>query len=408
MANPAHIKIVEKGKRAIYRWQKQLYCELKKYPRKRSRIYQRRLNLRNADFSGYRLSGVDLYMADLTEAKLEEANLGQANLACAILHDANLKNARLRGTSFAHGLLSGANFEKAVLVNASLVGAHAEKAILRKTALHDADLRQMDLSGADLTEANLTRAQLLEAHLCGATLDGINMYGTGTDMWDITGVTCRYFFWRGERIPDTGYLRPGEFENRFKSGPTVEFLFSCGMSALDPALLGTAISEINSQYPQADLGLLSVNTKEGIPNAIIELGGRLPKDHALRLVSTFYEQKLKQCEEVIRTHQGYVHLLEDMKEAKLSAPPKRLGSTKKKRRRRKSSQPTARQLEAFSLVHVRGLTFRQAAIEMGCTPQNVSKLLRIAEEKVRADSSRSINFSKTRRLPTGKDGESLI
>lgn len=88
-----------------------------------------------------------------------------------------------------------------------------------------------------------------------------------------------------------------------------------------------------------------------------------------------------------------------------------LGLLKKKaktRKRRISSELSEREQEAFQLVHVQNKTAKQAAIEMRCTPQNVSQLLKKAETKIEARTSRSINFAKTQKLPEDKRGQVLL
>ena len=81
---------------------------------------------------------------------------------------------------------------------------------------------------------------------------------------------------------------------------------------------------------------------------------------------------------------------------------------RKKTKRRKSAKPTPRQEEAYALTHVRRLTLKQAGLEMGCTPQCVSKLLKIAEEKAKADYSPSIDSSKIQNYPHDKRGNVMI
>ena len=81
---------------------------------------------------------------------------------------------------------------------------------------------------------------------------------------------------------------------------------------------------------------------------------------------------------------------------------------KKGKKRGKSSVPTKRQEEAYTLVHGQGKTPQQAALEMDCSPQNVYKLLREAEIKVKAAQSRSVNFSKMQKLPTDRRGQETI
>lgn len=77
----------------------------------------------------------------------------------------------------------------------------------------------------------------------------------------------------------------------------------------------------------------------------------------------------------------------------------------RKRRRRVSSELTRREKEVYTLVHLRGKTSRQAAIEMRCTPQNVSQLLKKAEEKIKAQTSRSISSKQVQKLPEDKRGQ---
>jgi predicted DNA-binding protein (UPF0251 family) len=81
---------------------------------------------------------------------------------------------------------------------------------------------------------------------------------------------------------------------------------------------------------------------------------------------------------------------------------------KKKRKRRISSTPTEKEAEVFRLIHIENKTPKQAAIEMRCTAQNVSKLLKKAEAKMKAQSSRSINFRSTQKLPEDNRGQSIV
>lgn len=90
---------------------------------------------------------------------------------------------------------------------------------------------------------------------------------------------------------------------------------------------------------------------------------------------------------------------------------KDLGFLKKivKRKKRKiSSELTPRETEAYSLVFANDKTQLQAAMEMRCTSQNVSKLLKKAEAKIKLKNSRSVNFDKTQKLPEDKRGQVTI
>jgi DNA-binding CsgD family transcriptional regulator len=80
----------------------------------------------------------------------------------------------------------------------------------------------------------------------------------------------------------------------------------------------------------------------------------------------------------------------------------------KKRRRKRSSNLTDREKEVYTLIHVQGKTQKQAAMEMGCSTQNVSKLLKNAEEKMKAQTSRSVNLHNAQKLPEDKRGQIII
>jgi len=86
---------------------------------------------------------------------------------------------------------------------------------------------------------------------------------------------------------------------------------------------------------------------------------------------------------------------------------KELGFLRKKvkRVRRKSSQPTRREQEVYRLIHAEGKTLAQAAYELGCSSQNISKLLKKAEMKLGLGKSRSISLSKAGKLPEDRRGQ---
>jgi len=88
-----------------------------------------------------------------------------------------------------------------------------------------------------------------------------------------------------------------------------------------------------------------------------------------------------------------------------------LGYSKKKTKKRKrkvSSDLTPKETEVWRLIHIRGKTPQQAAIEMQCSTQNISKLLKKAEDKVKAKGSRSLNLNKAQRLPEDRRGQTNI
>jgi uncharacterized protein YjbI with pentapeptide repeats len=113
MANPKHLKILERGVEAWNEWRRE-----------------------------HRNVHPDLSFADLRGANLSSANLRGAYLNFAHLRDANLRDANLRGTN-----------------------------------LRDAHLSFADLSGADLSDAHLRGADISDAHLRGADLRGADFTG---------------------------------------------------------------------------------------------------------------------------------------------------------------------------------------------------------------------------------------
>jgi DNA-binding CsgD family transcriptional regulator len=80
----------------------------------------------------------------------------------------------------------------------------------------------------------------------------------------------------------------------------------------------------------------------------------------------------------------------------------------KRRKRLISSELSKRQQEVFRLIRVEGKTPKQAAIEMQCSSQNISKLLKKAEAKVEAQQSRSVNLAKAQPLPKDRRGQENI
>ncbi len=81
---------------------------------------------------------------------------------------------------------------------------------------------------------------------------------------------------------------------------------------------------------------------------------------------------------------------------------------KKKRNRTRSSKLTNRQTQVYQLVHVQGKAPSDAAYEMQCSVQNVSKLLKVAEEKLRLGRSRSISNSRMQKLPEDNRGQTSV
>lgn len=86
----------------------------------------------------------------------------------------------------------------------------------------------------------------------------------------------------------------------------------------------------------------------------------------------------------------------------------RLVKPRKKRQRRASSELSKREQQVYAMIHSQGLSQAQAAIELGCSQQNVNKHLLNSERKIKAKTSRSINMTRAKKLPTDKREQEII
>jgi len=116
---------------------------------------------------------------------------------------------------------------------------------------------------------------------------------------------------------------------------------------------------------------------------------------------------------VIVCNRGRIEIdLDRLRQWKISDEKlKALGYTKRKTKKRNikvSSGLTPKETEVFTLIYVQKKTPQQAAIEMRCSPQNISKLLKKAEAKMKARNSRSINLNKAQKLPEDRRGQTNI
>jgi RNA polymerase sigma factor (sigma-70 family) len=95
---------------------------------------------------------------------------------------------------------------------------------------------------------------------------------------------------------------------------------------------------------------------------------------------------------------------------KRQEPDKTVKQTPKAKRRKRnaSSELSPRETQVYRMIHVEDKTQQQAAIELGCTPQNVSKHLRAAEKKMAATNSRSVSTEKAQDLPHDKRGQEIV
>jgi uncharacterized protein YjbI with pentapeptide repeats len=295
MANPEHIKIFKAGKKAIDRWNSQF--------RKKDKF----LDLSEAD-----LRNIKLDTLDLSGANLYKANLSGSIVQNSLLIGANLQNANLSNATFDSVKFNGAaDMQKVNLENSNFTDCHFDDVYMCQANLKNAQFAGSSLEGVDLSNSNLTRAsfiytQLTDANLSKAILDGIELLAVETTNWNISKVHCKYFFLltgnttiTKRRIPEVGYLLGSEFEDRFKSRPTIEFVFKNGIGVLSPMALGLAVDMANKKLPKANLKLLDITARGGLPRAIIEIAEKIQKKDALALLNSYYEEKCIQLKREI-------------------------------------------------------------------------------------------------------------
>jgi len=287
--------------------------------------YFYRLDLRQVNFTKTCLKDAHMEGADLERQLLLETNLDGAYLYGACLRrvhiedcslqrvgmsEANLRDVRIYNSSLHDSWFYGAKMNRARIFGCSLFACKMQRVDLRRAFFYGVQLSKAELMDADFRDAVLRDVQLYETDLSRAKLDGIDFHGITTDKWTIDSVSCTHFFTGSSldlnnrhqrRIPHNGHLQEGEFEDRFKSRPTIEFIFEHGMPAFGPALLGIAVDQANLENPESSLRILSIDARGGIPRAVIEIAEKVSKKNALALVDAYYQQKFAQMQKEIES-----------------------------------------------------------------------------------------------------------
>ncbi len=241
--------------------------------------------LNGANLSGVYLSSADLFQVNLSKANLFKANLFGANLSRAYLFKANLIEANLIGADLSRAYLIGVNLTGSDLTRAKLTGAKIHKANLRATNLSKAYLIGADLSGADLI-----RADLSETNISGA-----NLYDTARDDWKIDDIICDYAFFdpaAAERVPKDRSFKHGEFEELFKTLPTVEYHFDHAFSPAAAVLMDQVAEKIRLKHPEFELKLTAFYA-HGRPSATFTVLHKEYVENAFKKIKQEYESRRK-------------------------------------------------------------------------------------------------------------------
>lgn len=308
------------------------------------RVEVRKIHLRGADFRYAVLEDVKL-----NEARLRDANFGRASLRNVELNGADLRYACFQAAYLEECKLNHANLNSTKFQNARLIRTEFRNSRLRRANLKRSDNYRTDFSDADCTaikfkHAILNTAQLLRTELSKANLSGVTMYAVLTDDWHIDRAMCTYFFvgyfdglkFKKKRIPKQGFLSHKEFEDRFKSRPTIEFMFEHGMPALGPAILATAIDSATLERPETGLRLLDITARGGMPRAIIEVAEKVSRKDVLALVQAYYDQTIRQMRHEIDALRGDKESLLQIVSKKMLLPALQAGPKRTSRPDQKS------------------------------------------------------------------------
>jgi hypothetical protein len=185
--------------------------------------------------------------------------------------------------------LSGAflwstNFIGADLRTSNLTGVTSPRVELNNAALCEENLRGADLKLARLVNTNLVRADIT----------GAQLFGTVRDYWEIDGIKCDYIYWdlNGKnRTPKSRNFKQGEFEELYKSLPTIEYFFENGFTPLDTVLMDQIVQSINKRNPEFELKLDSFHSR-GKGRAVFTVLHKEIADEALALIRSDYENRI--------------------------------------------------------------------------------------------------------------------
>ncbi len=280
-------------------------------------------NLSNATLCNTILQKVFLREALLSYTNLEGANLTGANLMKAILTNANLTKAILIDSNLGDTILVAAKMKGSDLTRASCYGITATKTDLRGATLVDTKLDRANFRESNLSDSNLSRASMMEVNFIGANLSGAKLnnsnltastfigakltssnltacklYGTSRDDWKIDSIKCDYVYWDKngkKRIPKDCDFEPGEFEELYKSLPTITYYFSNDFTPITTLVMHKVVNSINQKHNTFDLRLDSFHSRS-TPHAVFTV---LHKDHAenaLQEITNGYERTIQRLE----------------------------------------------------------------------------------------------------------------
>ncbi len=285
MANPDHLKILRQGVKEWNEW------------RKTNPLVKP--DLSGAKLKGAKLWGINLHHADLRGANLKstallKSNLIEADLRDSIMEDTRLMIAEMWGVNLRGANLKGADMRMAEIGDANLIGC----------ILKNANLGRANLMASDLTDANLENTILIETNLNDTILDNTNLtgmtfYRCTSYGWKLSNISCDYMFTdvaRKSRYPKNGNFNPGEFEEIYKSKPTIEFTFEHPITWVDSLILEVILSELEIEKPELGIKLISYDSRGGQSRAILTIPSLSMEEEAQAILRDRYDIKAQLVE----------------------------------------------------------------------------------------------------------------
>ncbi|MGR3311654.1 MAG: pentapeptide repeat-containing protein [Candidatus Brocadiales bacterium] len=170
-----------------------------------------------------------------------------------------------------------ANFTREAVIEKVRDGVGLRNAVLYGMDLSNANLHGANLRDADLKNSFLISADLEYADLTKADISGSNILHYKTHGWKIEGIKCThvYNYPRGasgsERKKSRINFEKGQFEEKYKATPILEFLLSGVPQLSDQCKMYYIIREMNKKY---NTGLEPASMKKESDGMLITLGAK--------------------------------------------------------------------------------------------------------------------------------------
>jgi uncharacterized protein YjbI with pentapeptide repeats len=226
MANPEHLKILEKGIEAWNQWRKE-------YPDLEPDLSEADLSIADQKTLTRRLELLDEVLKNRGQFRYLEVRE-------PFLHGPDLRGVDFRGSDLHGASVRSSDLRQASLCEANLREADLSEAMLCHADLHDAYLRdgklhRADLTGACLSEADLTGADLTGARLGGTILTGAQAMATAFSDIDLSlskGLESIRHYGPSTVGIDTIYRSKGNIPEAFLRGAGVPQDFITYMKSL--------------------------------------------------------------------------------------------------------------------------------------------------------------------------------